>query len=82
MQSQTFSPVSTQRWFDIRAAFQQQAGVTLPGDSGSTSSHGITFSWAYANESLTVNVINIPWYLPVSESDVMSKFSVWIAGVQ
>lgn len=82
MTSRSFSPVSDKRWQDIKSAISQQAGIAINSDSGQGVSHGIEFSWSYANDSLSISVISVPWYLPVNEQNVMSKFSAWISGVQ
>lgn len=81
MLNQTFLNIASDRWTRIQAAFAQKAGVTLAGDSGSAQDKGIHFSWAYSGDALAVTVLSVPWYLPVSEQDVMNQFATWINSV-
>jgi hypothetical protein len=82
---QSFSPVSEQRWEDIKATFAEQAGLTIAADAGTGEAHGVKFSWAYGGGALGVTVDSVAWPLKiagVSEQSVMDKFAGWIAAVE
>jgi hypothetical protein len=81
MTSQVYPSINADRWARLQTLFAQKAGVPITGDSGTAQDKGIHFSWAYTGESLTVTVISVPWYLPVSEQDVVNQFSTWVASV-
>ena len=82
MITQTFPNITPTRWADIQALFSQKTGVAITGDSGTGQDQGIHFRWAYADETLTVTVLSVPWYLPVNEADVVNQFSTWVNSVQ
>jgi hypothetical protein len=85
MVNQSYTPVSAERWADIKNEFAQQAGVTITTDTGAAVSHGVHFSWAYGGDALAITVDSVPWALKMvglSEQAVLDKFSTWINGVQ
>ena len=88
MQNQTFSPVSAQRWQDIKQVVHSDYGLTVASDEGSTESHGIQFSWLWASNTLTATVAvpHFGWALKMAgfhcEEDVMNAFTGKIDGVK
>lgn len=83
MTSQTFSPVSAERWQDIKVALAQQS-VNISTDSGNISSHGVNVSWDYSGDTLTVIIESVSMLDKMagySEQTIMEKFAGWINGV-
>lgn len=87
MITQQFQSVTPERWQDIKQVMHSDAGLTIDTDEGSGQSHGINFSWLFANPVLTVT-ITVPifgWALKLagfhSEQDVMNAFVKKINGV-
>lgn len=52
--------------FDEASRRLQAAGVNLSGRSGTLSRDGITAKYSYANGVLTIEVIEKPFFLPLS----------------
>jgi hypothetical protein len=85
MISQTFSPVSAQRWQDIKAAIQQKTGVLITADAGSSSYEGVKFSWEFSGESVEVTILSVTFgddIIGQTETTVMKEFAGWVDGVQ
>lgn len=83
MLSQSFSPVSPQKWEDIKAAFAKQ-GIVIDQDAGSGNHEGVKFSWAYGGNALAVDIISTSLLDDMAGDNaqaVMDKFSAWIASV-
>lgn len=85
MTNLSFSPVSAARWVDIKTMFAQQANIQITTDTGSGSSHGIQFTWAFDSSALAVVIVSVPWALRLTglnEQKVADEFSAWINGVK
>jgi hypothetical protein len=85
MTNQSFSPVSSARWANIKTVFAQQAGVQITSDTGTGVSHGVHFTWAYGGDTLAVTVVSVPWALRavgLNEQKVTDEFKAWVDGVQ
>lgn len=89
MVTKQFQPVSRDRWNDIKTVLHNDAHITVQTDEGSDSTHGINFSWLYAQAGILTVTIDVPhfgWLLNhagfKTEQDVMDHFSKWIDGVQ
>jgi hypothetical protein len=91
MVNQSFSPVSAQRWQDIKAMLVEKAGITIGSDEGSTAelqgqnTHGVSFSWCWDGAALALTIIKTSFadhMVGEDEAKVMSQFAAWIAGVQ
>ena len=52
--------------FDEASRRLQAAGVNLSGTSGTLSRDGITAKYSYANGVLTIEVVDKPFFLPLS----------------
>jgi hypothetical protein len=84
MITQTFTPVSEQKWADIKTAFAQ-GGVTIAEDSGELDHEGVKASWVYADDTLVIDVLSVSKldeWAGYNEQAVMDRFKAWIAGVQ
>ena len=88
MISQQFQGVTPERWADIKQVMHSEAHLTIDSDEGSSSSHGVEFSWLFAVPVLTVT-ITVPvfgWALKLAgfhcEQDVMNAFAKKINGVE
>ncbi len=84
MTSKTFSPISPQRWQDIKQAINSNAGTSINTDEGEESVKGIDFSWKYAENSLYVQINSVSWVDGLAgydEETVLQKFAVWVEGV-
>jgi len=71
----------TEAQFAAAAQQLQAHGVNLTGRSGTLSRDGITARYNYANELLTIEVIDKPFFLPVAaiESQMRSYIQKGLA---
>lgn len=56
----------TEAQFEEASRRLQAAGVNLSGPSGTMSREGITAKYSYANGVLTIEVVDKPFFLPLS----------------
>lgn len=65
--SLTYQGVTAEQWGRIKIAVEHEMPSLVPmPDSGIGSHSGITLQWSYANEALTLTVVDSPWYLSCS----------------
>lgn len=82
MTSETFTGITTGRWEAIQQSCAKAMGVDLSAAKGAGVSHGIHFSWCYGGDVLAVCITHVPWYLGMSEQNVLDRFAAWINGTQ
>lgn len=71
----------TEVQFAAAAQRLQQYGVNLTGPSGTLSRSGVTARYTYANDLLTIEVIEKPFFMPLSvvESQMRSYIDKGLA---
>jgi len=87
MISQTFSPVSPQRWQDIKAAIQTKLGIEITTDKSSEPMEyrGVKLEWDLVGSDLSVTIDSVSFgdkILGQTEQVVMGELTSAIAGVQ
>lgn len=77
--SETFNPVDAAAWGRIQHKVNDQAGISIDGNSGDAEKHGVKLGWAYDPDAgtLTVTLESRAWYDP-DEATIMSKLKAWI----
>ena len=84
MISQTFTPVSPQRWKDIKVALAGY-GFVIDLDVGTGSKDGVNFSWLYLGEKLTITVLYTSFVddmVGEDEQAVMDQITAKIGTIQ
>lgn len=74
----------TEAQFAAAAQRLQAYGVDLTGRSGTLSRNGVTARYSYANDLLTIEVIEKPFFMPLSviESQMRSYIEKGLAELQ
>jgi hypothetical protein len=77
----TFTNVSPEKWNEVKAKVQSEAGVTITSDVGEAEAQGVTFAWNYDGSStLVITVENTSWYDP-SEASIDQQIEAWMASL-
>lgn len=63
---QVFGGITPNHFAQIVDEVQKETGVVVPGNSGTATQSGFTFSWTYnpASGMLSIAVIDKPWAIP------------------
>ena len=62
----------------IQARAQSESGLTLNGNAGQASGHGVTVRWTYDGATLTLSLVSKPFFVP--QSVIVKAFNELVNG--
>lgn len=65
--------------YDALVEKAQENGIPIVGESGQAQKMGVAVMWSYADETLTIQVMNAPFF--ISEETVAKDIAAMVDGV-